>query len=441
VRRGIVSEGSLRVRAPYSLRLRLPYGQIAQCTRSLAGPQGILNMAADRGWLYFAVFVRSLATGMIGVLLGLYLSELHLGAGAIGTIVSVGLGGAAFATLLATLYAHVAGHRRTLLLIAWASFVGALLLMFSTQPLALGVAAAIGMVNGMGRDRGAALVVEQAALPATASDRERTLVFAKYNVLQDVGHALGSLLAAMPTLLQHQGIASLDAFRASVALYALLSLMPLFAYWRLSPTIETARVTGPTRLAPQSRAILWKISSLFALDSLAGGFLTTALLSFFFHERFGVGVEAIGLLFFIARIANAGSHLAAAWLARRIGLVNTMVFTHIPSSLLLATVPFMPTFPIAAALFLLREGLVEMDVPTRQSYVMAVVRPQERAFASGVTHLVRLGGWALAPGVAGLLMAGGSLALPLLVGAGMKIVYDLALWRSFRGVRPPEEDA
>jgi MFS family permease len=118
-----------------------------------------------------------------------------------------------------------------------------------------------------------------------------------------------------------------------------------------------------------------------------------------------------------------------------------MVFTHIPSSLLLATVPFMPTFPIAAALFLLREGLVEMDVPTRQSYVMAVVRPQERAFASGVTHLVRLGGWALAPGVAGLLMTGGSLALPLLVGAGMKIVYDLALWRSFRGVRPPEEDA
>jgi hypothetical protein len=118
-----------------------------------------------------------------------------------------------------------------------------------------------------------------------------------------------------------------------------------------------------------------------------------------------------------------------------------MVFTHIPSSLLLPTVPFMPTFPIAAALFLLREGLVEMDVPTRQSYVMAVVRPQERAFASGVTHLVRLGGWALAPGVAGLLMAGGSLALPLLVGAGMKIVYDLALWRSFRGVRPPEEDA
>lgn len=148
-------------------------------------------MGRDRGWLYFAVFVRSLATGMIGVLLGIHLSELHLGVDAIGVIVGIGLGGAALATLLATLYADVAGHRRTLLLISLASFAGAVLLTFSAHPLALGFAALIGMVNGMGRDRGAALVVEQAALPATTSDRERTMVFAKYNVLQDISHALG----------------------------------------------------------------------------------------------------------------------------------------------------------------------------------------------------------------------------------------------------------
>jgi MFS family permease len=396
-------------------------------------------MDRDRGWLYFAVFVRSVATGMIGVLLGIYLSELNFGAGAIGVIVGVGLGGAALATLLATLYADDAGHRRTLLLISLASFAGAVLLTFGTHPLVLGLAALVGMVNGMGRDRGAALVVEQAALPATASDRERTMVFAKYNVLQDIGHALGSLLAALPSLLQQNGIVGVGAFRISIAIYAVLSLLPLLAYWRLSSKVETSSVGRGVSVSAESRSILWKISSLFALDSLAGGFLTTALLSFFFHARFGVGVDAIGLLFFAARVANAGSHLAAAWLARRIGLVNTMVFTHIPSSLLLATVPFMPTFAIAAALFLLREGLVEMDVPTRQSYVMAVVRPQERAFASGVTHLVRLGGWAIAPGLAGLLMTGGSLAVPLLVGAGMKIVYDLALWRAFRGLPPPEE--
>lgn len=396
-------------------------------------------MVSDRGWLYFAVFVRSLATGMIGVLLGIYLSELQLGPDAIGLFVGVGLGGAAVATLLATLYADRAGHRTTLLLITSASCLGAVLLAVSAHPIAVGVAALIGMVNGMGRDRGAALVVEQAALPATASDRERTMVFAKYNVLQDVGHALGALLAALPSVLQRSGVEELPAFRASVAVYAALSFLPVLAYWRLSSSVEAPRVASVRRVSPETRRILWRISSLFALDSVAGGFLTTALLSFFFHERFGVGVEAIGLLFFAARIANAASHVAAAWLAQRIGLVNTMVFTHIPSSLLLATVPFMPTFTIAAALFLLREGLVEMDVPTRQSYVMAVVRPEERAFASGVTHLVRLAGWAIAPAFAGYLMSGSNLALPLLIGAGMKVAYDLMLWRSFRRVRPPEE--
>jgi MFS family permease len=395
----------------------------------------------DRGWLYFAAFVRSLATGMIGVLLGIYLARLDLTTAAIGIVVGLGLAGAALATLVVTLLADRSGHRRALLITTLASFAGAILLALSTHPIALGFAALVGMVNGMGRDRGAALVIEQAALPATTSDSERTMTFAKYNVLQDAGHALGALLAALPALLETVGVAEgTAAFRASVGVYAMLSLLPVLAYVRLSPAVEAPRVARTTRISAESRAILWKISSLFALDSVAGGFLTTALLSFFFTKRFGVGVEAVGILFFAARLANAASHLAAAWLARRIGLVNTMVFTHIPSSLLLATVPFMPSFTVAAALFLLREGLVEMDVPTRQSYVMAMVRPEERAVASGVTHLVRLGGWALAPVVAGALMtAPDTLALPLLVGAAMKIAYDLLLWRSFRTARPPEE--
>ena len=152
-----------------------------------------------------------------------------------------------------------------------------------------------------------------------------------------------------------------------------------------------------------------KLSALFALDALGGGFLTTSLLSYFFATRFGASAATIGALFFLARVANALSHFVAAWLARRIGLVNTMVFTHIPSSLLLVTVAIAPSFPIAAALFVLREGLVEMDVPTRQSYVMAVVQPEERTVASGVTSLVRLGAWAVAPSFAGLFMEGGSL--------------------------------
>jgi hypothetical protein len=322
------------------------------------------------------------------------------------------------------------------------SVLGALLLALGSAPWLLALAAFVGMVNGMGRDRGAALVIEQGALPATVTDAQRTMTFARYNVLQDIGHAVGSLLAAVPGLLVHAAhLDATSAQRGSVLIYAALMALPLIAYARLSPAIESRRTELATRVTPETRSMLARICGLFAIDAVGGGFLTTALLSYFFYERFGVGVESIGLLFFAARVANAFSHLGAAWLAKRIGLVNTMVFTHIPSSVLLLTVPFMPDFTTAALLFLLRESLVEMDVPTRQSYVMAVVRPEERTFASGITHLVRLAGWAFAPAFAGWLMSGASLAAPIYIGAGMKIFYDLMLWRAFRGLPPPEERA
>ena len=397
------------------------------------------SQVLDRRWLYTAVLVRSLATGMMGVLLGIYLASLELNANAIGVVIGLGLAGAAFSTLLVTFLSDRFGRRRTLLVLTALSVTGAILLALSASVLTLGIAAFLGMVNGMGRDRGAALVVEQSVLPATVADGQRTLAFAQYNVLQDVGHAVGSLLAAAPALLQRfTTLDSAAALQGSVFIYAALSLLPLFAYLQLSERIEVPRMQTTT-VSPATRRVLIRLSGLFAIDAIGGGFLTTALLAYFFYERFGVGIEAIGLLFFVARIANAVSHFAAAWLARRIGLVNTMVFTHIPSSVLLLTVPFMPSFPVAAALFLLREALVEMDVPTRQSYVMAVVRPEERTFASGITHLVRLAGWAVAPAFAGLLMTGTSLAAPLVIGAMLKIIYDIVLWRAFRTLRPPEE--
>jgi len=395
---------------------------------------------SDRQALYAAAFVRSVATGMIGVLLGVYLAGLRLDATTIGMLIGAGLAGATVATLIVTLTADRIGHRRSLVLVALLSAGGAIALALSSHPVAIGAASFIGMVNGMGRDRGAALVLEQAVLPGTTSDHERTGAFARYNVLQDIGHALGALLAGVPALFQHWSAATeISALQASVGLYAVLCVLPCVIYLRLSPQIECGRLGPEHRVSDDTKRVLWKISSLFALDSLGGGFLTTALLSLFFRERFGAGIDAIAALFFAARMLNAGSHLAAAWLARRIGLVNTMVFTHMPSSLLLVTVAFAPSFPIAAALFLLREGLVEMDVPTRQSYVMAVVAAHERTVASGVTHLVRLGAWAVAPAIAGALMSGASLAVPLYVGAGMKLLYDVLLWRAFSRVRPPEE--
>ncbi len=394
----------------------------------------------DRKLIYPAAFLRALATGMAGVLLGLYLARLGFAPMAIGLVLSAGLAGATLALLVVTLAGDRLGRRRSLIALSLLSAAGGLLAALGSDTAAISAAACFGMLNGMGRDRGAALVLEQAILPATTDDAGRTAAFARYNVLTDIGHALGALLAALPVLLQGAGLGETEAYRALFLLYALLLGLGAPLAFGLSAAAEAPAAQARVAISPQSRKILWRISALFAVDSIAGGFLGSALLSYFFFERFGVSEAMIGGLFFAARGLNALSHLGAAWLAARIGLVNTMVFTHIPSSLLLASVAFAPNFWVAAVLFLLREGLVEMDVPTRQSYVMAVVRPEERTFASGVTHLVRVGGWAVAPGVAGWLMQVASLAAPLFIGAGMKIAYDLLLWRAFRGIRPPEEE-
>jgi MFS family permease len=393
----------------------------------------------DRNLLLVTAFLRALTTGMVGVLLGIYLARLELDARAVGFVIGAGLSGAALATVVATFAADKLGRRRFLLALSLFGVLGGLVATVGSGFWLVAAASFCGRINGMGRDRGAALAVEQAVLPATATPEKRTGVFAWYHLVQDVGHALGALLAGVPTLLSHWGVEELPALRGGMGLYTLLLLPAIPLYLGLSRGIEVPLQSERQSLSPSTRRVLWKVCSLFALDSLGGGFFTTALLSFFFHERFGVGVGTVGLLFFGARIANALSHLGAAWLARRIGLVNTMVFTHLPSSLLLVTVAYAPNFPVAAALFLLREGLVEMDVPTRQSYVMAVVRPEERIFAAGVTQLVRVGMWAVAPAFAGLFMEGISLVMPLFIGAGLKILYDVLLYVAFRRLKPPEE--
>jgi len=387
-----------------------------------------------------AVFLRAASVGFVGVVLAIHLGDAGLPIAATGLLIGIGLAGATLATILVTVYGDRLGRRRVLIGVAMLTAAGYAALAASTRFGVVAVFAFVGMLNGMGRDRGAALVIEQAILPATASNAERTRAFAWYNVLQDVGHAFGSLLAGVPALLRGSlGLSELDALRIAMLFAALLTLSAAALYPRLSRAVEPARGAKRPPLSPETRRTLWKISSLFTLDSLGGGFLTAALVSFFFFRRFGVDEAVLGPLFFAARVLNALSHLGAAWLARRIGLVNTMVFTHIPSSLLLATVAFAPSFAVAAVLFLLREGLVEMDVPTRQSYVMAVVRPEERTVASGITHLVRVASWAVGPPFAGLFMQGLSLASPLVVAAGMKIGYDVLLYVAFRKLRPPEE--
>lgn len=385
-------------------------------------------------------FLRATATGMVGILLGVHLARIGLDAAAIGIVVGAGLSGAALATLVVTVGGVRIRPRLTLVALALLAAAGALLIALVDSVPALAFAAFIGMLNGMGRDRGASLALEQAALPSFVTDRQRTSAFAWYNLVQDAGHAIGSLAVAIAPIAAHvAGARETEGLRLTLALAALLFAAMIPLYLLLPRELDPPRNVRRTALLPSSRRILGRISGLFALDGLGGGFLTTALLSYFFFQRFGVGAGTIAILFFVARSLNGLSHLGAAWLARRFGLVNTMVFTHIPSSLLLVMMAIAPSFAAATVLFLLREGLVEMDVPTRQSYVMAVVRPEERTFASGLTNLVRMATWAIAPFAAGWLMREVGMGVPLVVGAVMKIAYDLLLWASFRGLRPPEE--
>ncbi len=379
---------------------------------------------------------------MSGVLLGFALGAFGLGPAQAGVVITAGLAGGACAALLVTVGGDRAGRRRSLVLTGLLTAAGGLVLAASSHLVVLIVAAFLGMANGMGRDRGAALILEQAILPGTAADSDRTRVIAWYHLLQDVGIAVGGLCAGLPALLvlERYGFTGALPLRIAMAVPAVLALAGALCALGLGPSVEPQAPAGARApVTRETRWILVRVSSLFAIDSIAGGFLTTALLAWFFYQRFGAPVWVVGVLFFFARLLNAVSHLGSAWLAKRVGLVNTMVFTHIPSSLVLLTVPWAPSFPVAAGLFLLREALVEMDVPARQSWLMAVVKPSERTLASGVTHVVRLCGWAVAPAFAGFLAAGTTLGAPLVAGASLKIAYDLLLWRAFRNTRPPEE--
>jgi MFS family permease len=390
---------------------------------------------SDRRLLYATGFLRALSTGMIGLVLAAYLARRGFPPDSIGLVVAAGLAGNAVALAVVSWLGPEIGAKRLLLVFAGLGFAGAAIAAAASSTAVLAMAAFGGILNGMGRDRGGALALEQALLPATSTDARRTQTFAWYNALQDAGHALGALLAGVPSLLAGSA-GHPRGHRGLLWTYAAMALLSAAIY---SPLRSRDGEGATPRLSRASRRIVARVSALFALDSLGGGFLTTALVSYFFFARFGASEGAVAVLFFVARVVNAASHFAAAALARRIGLVKTMVFTHMPSSVLLLTVAVASNFPVAAALFVLRESLVEMDVPTRQSYVMAIVEPHERTRVSGVTNLVRMVGWAIASLASGVVMRRVGLVVPLVVGAALKIAYDLLLYREFRHVRPPEE--
>lgn len=398
----------------------------------------------DLALINAAGFLRSFGVGLMGVVLGIYLFRSGMSSAAIGLVMALGLAGLGSAIVLITVVADRMGRKWFLVILSLLSAVGGIALAVSPSLPVLVAMSFIGMLNGTGTDRSASFALDQAIVPGLVSDARRTWGLAWYNVLLDCGGSLGALGAALPLLLQrHMSLTILTSYRLVFLGYSVLCVVVAAIYQCLSPGIE---VKSPGTIAvvrsgitPKSKKIVAKITALFSLDAFGGGFLTDALVAYWFFRRFGIAEQDLGIVFFVVHILNACSHLGAAWLARHIGLVNTMVFTHLPSSLFLMAVPLAPSYKWAVLLFLCREALVEMDVPTRQSYLAAVVLPEERTFASGLTNLARNLFWAIGSSVAGLVMQNLTFSAPLVIGGATKVAYDLALYRSFRKLRPPEE--
>lgn len=394
----------------------------------------------DRNIICVAAFLRSIGIGMIAVLLAIYLMKVGLTKTQIGMVVGAGLLGAAVGTLFVTFFGDLLGRKKVLVAYALLSAVGAFSVCFFMDFYSILAASFLGMINARGKDRGAALVMESSILPSLVGEKERTKTFAWYYVFLDTGLAVGGLVAALPTFLSsYFMISEMSAFQISFAVYAAFMLLSTALYFCLSDKAELGVNERHVKLTEEGRKMAAKLSALFAVEGLAGGFLTSTLVAYYFYERFGVSVEALGVLFFVTHCLNAMSHLVSAWVAKKCGLVNTMVFSHMFANVILIGIAFAPSFPIAAAIYLLRETFSKMEGPTKRSYIMAVAKPEDRTKINGITQIVRMVGWAVAPAFAGFVMQEVSLASPLLIGAGMKLFYDSMLYVAFHKKKPPEE--
>jgi len=393
--------------------------------------------------------LRSFGYGLLAVLLGVALSAAGLTPVAIGALITVSLVGDFCGTYLIGVYADRWGRRRTLVVLALLmAATGAVFGLTAVYPLLL-VAAFVGTLGTSGSETAPFLPIEQAMLPQTGAPERRTALFARYNLVATFAAAGGALVAGLPDLLTHAGVPLATGVRLLFGLYTFVALVVVLLVRRLSlqvePTVLPPRsvATRWRALVPplgRSRGIILRLSALFSVDALAGGLTVQSLMALYFHLRFGVPLAPLAALFFGANTLSALSFLAAAPLARRVGLLNTMVFTHLPSNVLLALVAVMPTFPLAAAVLLARQMLSQMDVPTRQAYTMALVAPEERTAAASVTSLARSAGSASSPIISGLLLQGPLpvLGLPFVLAGGIKVAYDLTLWAVFHRVNTVE---
>jgi len=399
-----------------------------------------MKFPLDARLLFAARIVRLFAYGFVAVVLVLYLSAIGLDDHRIGLLLSLTLAGDVIVSLYLTTRADALGRKRTLLAGALLMIGAAVVFAITRDFTLLVLAATIGVISPSGNEVGPFLAVEQVALTQAASGRDRTSLFAWYNLAGSFATAAGSLAGGfLAGQMMARGFGAVASYSSAIIAYAVLGGILAIVFASVSPAIEGERIAKATRglfRVERSRSVVTRLSALFALDAFAGGMVVQSIVAYWFFHRFGLSPAALGTLFFGANLAAGVSALSAARIAKRFGLLNTMVFTHLPSNVLLILIPLMPTLPLAITVLLLRFSISQMDVPTRQAFVIAAVDPSERTAAAGITGVARTTGAALAPVIAMPLIASLSHSwVPFIAAGALKIVYDVMLLRSCRGVK------
>ena len=404
-----------------------------------------LELGKDGRLLFTARIARMFAYGLLSVILALYLTELGISTRWVGVLLSLTLFGDTVISLWMTTAADRIGRRRMLIAGGGLMLFAGVLFAATSQFAWLLVAAIIGVISPSGNEVGPFLAIEQAALSQEIPAATRTHVFAWYNLSGAFATAIGALASGhLANFLQHAGVTPLNSYRAILLGYAAIGGLLCLIFSQLSPAAETDKANARSIKSRfglhESKGVVLRLSALFAVDAFAGGFIIQSIVAYWFHVRFGASLSTLGSIFFGANLLAGISALASAKVAARIGLVNTMVFTHLPSNILLILIPFMPSLPWAIALLLLRFSISQMDVPPRQAYTMAVVAPEERSAAAGITGNARTIGAGISPALAGLLLSSPALlSAPFILGGGLKVIYDLLLYRNFRKHVPREE--
>jgi MFS family permease len=395
--------------------------------------------------LFTTRVIRLFCYGFLSIVLALYLIQIGIDEKAVGLIFSLTLVGDAGISLWLTTTADRFGRRRTLIVGALLMVGAGVIFIFTRNPFILALAAIIGVISPSGNEIGPFLSLEQASLTQLVPNEKRTQTFSWYALAGSLATATGALSGGWLALgLEQNGFSAFNAYRVVLAGYAFGGFILIGLFLSLSRAVEVApgeRIEQQLFLGlHRSKSVVIRLSGLFAMDAFGGALIVQSLLAYWFHIKFGVDTGVLGSIFFGANILAGFSALFAARIARRFGLINTMVFTHIPSNIFLILVPLMPNLPLAIGFLLARFSISQMDVPTRQSYTMAVVAPDERSAASGVTTIARSVGAALSPSLAGWLMAVPALVgVPFFLSGGLKIGYDLLLFKSFRRIKPLEE--